>query len=159
MSLCISCLRGHKLRQLWYMLVPPLLCLRFPPGVIFIFRVTRACPVTTDYIMPDNMRTTTYTTCLCYFIYCSCIAANITHEYIDFCLWYFRRLLLLLRHLSAAAITAACTSEHPPLPEEKGSYRAPCSVLDGLLCKKTLRNRTVVLARDEEYVPPTLFVF
>ena len=51
--------RRHELRQLWLMRVPPLVCLCLFPGVFLSFRVTGACPVTTDLIMRVNVRTTT----------------------------------------------------------------------------------------------------
>ena len=44
------------------MRVPPLVCLCLFPGVFLCSRVTGACPVTTDFIMRVNVRTTT--TCI-----------------------------------------------------------------------------------------------
>ena len=41
--------------------VPPLVCLRFLPGIFLSSRMTGACPVTTDLIKPVNARTTTTT--------------------------------------------------------------------------------------------------
>ena len=43
------------------MRVPPLVLFVFFPGVFLGFRVTGACPVTTDLIMRINVRTTTTT--------------------------------------------------------------------------------------------------
>ena len=51
---CVSCDKSTCVYHLWF-------CLCFFPGVFVGFRVTGACPVTTDLIMRVNVRTTTTT--------------------------------------------------------------------------------------------------